>query len=143
MPKQPHDSQQNCFVEGYFNDRQDFTCLVADTILSYHGHHSEVITIALHYCKTSITGLILLLLWNSRCTRIPDIFCILAKAWRVQCVCHTSYSYSMSNFGEEGGEGAEEERASPNPSALHMDTVNEVFKYVAVETIKEGVFVCV
>lgn len=49
----------------------------------------------------------------------------------------------MSNLGEEGGEGAEKERASPNPSALRLDTVNEIFKYVAVETIKEGVFVCV
>lgn len=37
----------------------------------------------------------------------------------------------------------EKEGASPNPSALHLDTVNEIFKYVAVETIKEGVFVCV
>lgn len=56
----------------------------------------------------------------------------------------TSYSSSMSNLGDEGGEGAGKERASPNPSALHLDTVNETFKYVAVETIKEGVceYVC-
>lgn len=56
------------------------------------------------------------------------MFCILAKAWQVQYVYHTSYRDSVSNLGEEGGEGAEEEKASPNPSALHLDTVNERFK---------------
>lgn len=77
--------------------------------------------------------------------RVPDPFCILAKAWRAQCVYHTGYRYSMSNLGRREVR-EQKKKASPNPSALHLDTVNEIFKYVAVETIKEGglcVCVCV
>lgn len=58
---------------------------------------------------------------------------------------HTGYCYSMSNLGRREVR-EQKKKASPNPSALHLDTVNEIFKYVAVETIKEGglcVCVCV
>lgn len=51
----------------------------------------------------------------------------------------------MSNLGRREVR-EQKKKASPNPSALHLDTVNEIFKYVAVETIKEGglcVCVCV
>lgn len=46
----------------------------------------------------------------------------------------------MSKFGKKGGEKAKKENISPNPSALHLDSVNEIFKYVTMETIQACFF---
>lgn len=115
-------------------------------ILSYHSQFLS------NYNSSALLSDIILAQFSSSSSgipgaypRVPDPFCIPAKAWRVQRVYHTDYRYSMSNLGRREVR-EQKKKASPNPSALHLDTVNEIFKYVAVETIKEGglcVCVCV